>query len=40
MDWRSVEWGQRTAVETLSRMLATVRTGRTALPARLERTTP
>ncbi|MFD0482150.1 aminoglycoside adenylyltransferase domain-containing protein [Kineococcus sp. GCM10028916] len=28
MDWRSIEWGQRTAVETLARMLATVRTGR------------
>lgn len=28
MDWTRIEWGQRTAVETLSRMLATVRTGR------------
>ena len=28
MDWTRIEWGQRTAVETLARMLATVRTGR------------
>lgn len=28
IDWTAIEWGQRCAVETLARMLVTVRTGR------------